>query len=38
MGAVAARDVRERFTIQQMVERFTEELQKLTDAPLPIER
>lgn len=38
MGAVAARDVRERFTIQRMVERFTEELQKLTDAPLPIER
>ncbi len=32
MGAVAARDVRERFTIQRMVERFTEELQKLTDA------
>jgi glycosyltransferase involved in cell wall biosynthesis len=38
MGAVAARDVRERFTIQRMVERFTEELQKLTDDPLPIER
>jgi glycosyltransferase involved in cell wall biosynthesis len=38
MGAVAARDVRERFTIQRMVERFTEELQQLTDARLPLER
>ena len=31
MGAVAARDVRERFTIQRMVERFTEELQQVTE-------
>jgi glycosyltransferase involved in cell wall biosynthesis len=31
MGAVAARDVRERFTIQRMVERFTEELEKVTE-------
>ena len=31
MGAVAARDVRERFTIQRMVERFTEELQRVTE-------
>lgn len=38
MGAVAARDVRERFTIQRMVERFTEELQKLTDAGSMLER
>lgn len=38
MGAVAARDVRERFTIQQMVERFTEELHKLTDAGSMLER
>lgn len=38
MGAVAARDVRERFTIQRMVERFTEELQRLTDDPTPLER
>jgi glycosyltransferase involved in cell wall biosynthesis len=30
MGATAARDVRERFTIQRMVERFTEELEKVT--------
>jgi glycosyltransferase involved in cell wall biosynthesis len=30
MGAFAARDVRERFTIQRMVERFTEELEKVT--------
>jgi glycosyltransferase involved in cell wall biosynthesis len=30
MGAVAAREVRERFTIQRMVERFTEELEKVT--------
>jgi glycosyltransferase involved in cell wall biosynthesis len=30
MGAAAARDVRERFTIQRMVERFTEELEKVT--------
>ncbi len=32
MGAVAARDVRERFTIQRMVERFSEELQRVTEA------
>lgn len=32
MGAVAARDVRERFTIQRMVERFSEELQQVTEA------
>ena len=32
MGAVAAREVRERFTIQRMVERFTEELQRVTEA------
>ncbi len=32
MGAVAARDVRERFTIQRMVERFTQELQQVTEA------
>jgi glycosyltransferase involved in cell wall biosynthesis len=38
MGAVAARDVRERFTIQRMVGRFTEELQKLTDAGSMLER
>jgi glycosyltransferase involved in cell wall biosynthesis len=38
MGAVAARDVRERFTIQHMVQRFTEELQKLTDAGSMLER
>lgn len=38
MGAMAARDVRERFTVQRMVERFTEELQQLTDAGLPLER
>jgi glycosyltransferase involved in cell wall biosynthesis len=38
MGAVAARDVRERFTIQQMVERFTEELQKLTGTGPMLER
>jgi Glycosyltransferase len=31
MGAVAARDVRERFTIQRMVARFTEELQTVTE-------
>ncbi len=31
MGAVAARDVRERFTIQRMVERFTAELEKVTE-------
>jgi glycosyltransferase involved in cell wall biosynthesis len=31
MGAVAARDVRERFTIQRMVGRFTEELEKVTE-------
>jgi glycosyltransferase involved in cell wall biosynthesis len=30
MGATAARDVRERFTIQRMVDRFTEELEKVT--------
>jgi len=29
MGAVAARDVRERFTVQRMIERFTEELQRV---------
>ena len=38
MGAIAARDVRERFTIQRMVERFTGELQQLTDAGMPLER
>jgi glycosyltransferase involved in cell wall biosynthesis len=32
MGAVAARDVRERFTIQRMIGRFTEELQRVTEA------
>ena len=32
MGAVAARDVRERFTIQRMVDRFTEELLRVTEA------
>jgi glycosyltransferase involved in cell wall biosynthesis len=32
MGAVAASDVRERFTLQRMVERFTEELQRVTEA------
>jgi glycosyltransferase involved in cell wall biosynthesis len=32
MGAIAARDVRERFTIQRMVERFTEELQRVAEA------
>ena len=31
MGAVAARDVRERFTIQRMIERFTEELQRVAE-------
>jgi glycosyltransferase involved in cell wall biosynthesis len=31
MGAVAARDVRERFTIQRMVERFSEELEGLME-------
>jgi glycosyltransferase involved in cell wall biosynthesis len=31
MGAVAGRDVRERFTIQRMVERFTEELEQVTE-------
>ena len=32
MGATAARDVRERFTIQRMVQRFTEELERVTAA------
>jgi glycosyltransferase involved in cell wall biosynthesis len=31
MGAVAARDVRERFTVQRMIDRFTEELQRVTE-------
>lgn len=31
MGAVAARDVRERFTIQRMVERFSQELRKVIE-------
>lgn len=31
MGAIAARDVRERFTIQRMVQRFSEELQTVTE-------
>jgi glycosyltransferase involved in cell wall biosynthesis len=31
MGAVAARDVRERFTVQRMVERFTDELLRVTE-------
>jgi glycosyltransferase involved in cell wall biosynthesis len=31
MGAVAGREVRERFTIQRMVERFSEELQQVTE-------
>jgi hypothetical protein len=30
MGATAARDVRARFTIQRMVQRFTEELERVT--------
>ena len=38
MGAVAARDVRERFTIQRMVERFTGELQQLTERRVPLGR
>jgi glycosyltransferase involved in cell wall biosynthesis len=33
MGAVAARDVRERFTIQRMIERFSDELLRVTEAP-----
>jgi glycosyltransferase involved in cell wall biosynthesis len=32
MGAVAARDVRERFTIQRMIDRFSEELLRVTEA------
>ena len=32
MGATAARDVRERFTIQRMVERFSEELERVAAA------
>jgi glycosyltransferase involved in cell wall biosynthesis len=32
MGAVAAREVRERFTVQHMIERFTEELLRVTEA------
>jgi glycosyltransferase involved in cell wall biosynthesis len=32
MGAVAARDVRERFTIQRMIDRFTEELLRVAEA------
>jgi len=32
MGAVAARDVRERFTIQRMIERFSDELLRVTEA------
>jgi glycosyltransferase involved in cell wall biosynthesis len=31
MGATAARDVREQFTIQRMVERFSEELQQVVE-------
>jgi glycosyltransferase involved in cell wall biosynthesis len=33
MGAAAAQSVRERFTLQRMVAKFTDELQRLTDAP-----
>ncbi|HET9448027.1 MAG TPA: glycosyltransferase [Steroidobacteraceae bacterium] len=32
MGAVAAREVRERFTVQHMIERFTQELLRVTEA------
>jgi glycosyltransferase involved in cell wall biosynthesis len=32
MGAVAARDVRERFTVQRMIERFSDELLRVTEA------
>jgi glycosyltransferase involved in cell wall biosynthesis len=32
MGATAARDVRERFTIQRMIERFSEELERVAAA------
>jgi len=32
MGAVAARDVRERFTIRRMIERFSEELLRVAAA------
>lgn len=32
MGAVAARDVRQRFTIQRMVEQFSDELEKVSAA------
>jgi glycosyltransferase involved in cell wall biosynthesis len=36
MGAVAAQTVRERFTVQRMVARFTDELERLIDGELQV--
>src|SRR5688572_3828156 len=37
MGAAGAQAVREQFTLQRMVERFMDELQKLTDRRPPLQ-